>query len=154
MDGRCRRGSPANKFYGGRIGYAAGPFDAAAAYGYTYADAAGNITAPNWNLGGSWNFGVLKAVAFYGQLRIDGLAGGDAKQDNWFVGAVAPIGQWNLKSSYGQVKQSGNRLDVNKANQFALVRTTTCPSARRCMPPPRGSTTRTRPTACRHRDRR
>ena len=115
--------APANKYYGGRIGYAAGPFDAAAAYGYTYADAAGNVTAPNWNLGGSWNFGVAKVSAFYGSLEINGVPGGDAKQDNWFVGVAAPIGQWNVKASYGGVKQSGRlagvSLDDNDASQVA-----------------------------------
>ena len=115
--------APANKYYGGRIGYAAGPFDVAAAYGYTYVDAAGNVTAPNWNLGGSWNFGLAKVSAFYGSLEINGLPGGDAKQDNWFVGVAAPIGQWNVKASYGGVKQSGGlagiSLDDNDASQVA-----------------------------------
>lgn len=112
--------SPANKYYAGRIGYAAGPFDVAAAYGYTYVDVAGNITAPLWSLAGSWNFGVVKVSGFYGSLEINGLAAGDAKQDNWFVGASAPIGQWNLKASWGQVKQSGNVLDGNDASQIAI----------------------------------
>ena len=112
--------APANKYYGGRIGYAAGAFDAAAAYGYTYADAAGNVTAPHWNIGGSWNFGVAKLSGYYGSLQVDGLAAGDAKQDNWFVGITAPMAQWNLKASYGRVKQSGNVLDGNSASQAAI----------------------------------
>lgn len=112
--------SPASKFYSGRIGYAHGPFDVAVSYGNTDADVSGNITATNWNLGGSWNFGMAKLSGFYGSIEIDGLAAGKAKQDNWFVGVNAPIGQWNLKASYGQVKQSGNVLDGNRANQFAI----------------------------------
>jgi predicted porin len=116
--------APANKFYSGRVGYAQGAFDVAAAYGYTYVDAAGNVTAPSFNLGGSWNFGVVKVSGFYGALEINGLAGGDAKQDNWFIAAVSPIGQWNLKASYGQVKQSGRlnnvSLDDNDASQIAV----------------------------------
>jgi predicted porin len=116
--------APANKLYSGRIGYANGPFDIAAAYGYTYVDPAGNVTAPNMSIGGSWNFGVAKISGFYGTLEIEGLPGGDAKQENWFVGASAPFGQWNLKASYGGVKQSGwlagNSLDDNDASQVAL----------------------------------
>ena len=116
--------TPANKFYAGRVGYAQGPFDVAAAYGYTYVDAAGTVTAPNMNIGGSWNFGVLKIAGFYGSLQIEGLPGGDAKQQNWFVGATAPIGQWNLKASYGGTRQSGrlvgNSLDGNDASQVAV----------------------------------
>ncbi|MFO1213111.1 MAG: porin [Burkholderiaceae bacterium] len=111
--------APANKYFGGRIGYAAGPFDVAVAYGDTDVDTAGNVTLTNWNLGGSWNFGVAKLSAFYGSIDLDGLAAGNVKQDNWFIGVTAPIGQWNVKASYGQVKQGGV-LDGNKANQFAV----------------------------------
>jgi predicted porin len=111
--------APGNKYLGGRIGYAAGPFDVAAAYSDTDLDTAGNVTFSNWNLGGSWNFGIGKVSAFYGSIDIDGLAAGNAKQDNWFIGVVAPFGQWNFKASYGQVKQGGV-LDGNKASQFAI----------------------------------
>ena len=111
--------APANKFFGGRIGYAAGPFDVAAAYGTTDVDVSGDVELDNWNVGGSWNFGMLKLSGFYGSMDIGGLAAGNVKQDNWFVGVSAPIGQWNLKASYGQVKQGGI-LDGNKANQFAV----------------------------------
>ena len=109
----------ANKYFGGRVGYAAGPFDVALAYGNTDVDTAGNVELDNWNVGGSWNFGLLKLSGFYGSMDIGGLAAGDVKQDNWFVGVSAPIGQWNVKASYGQVKQGGI-LDGNKANQFAV----------------------------------
>jgi predicted porin len=111
--------APGNKYVGGRIGYAAGPFfffnDTATTEIYT----AGIVTFSNWNLGGSWNFGVAKVSGFYGSIDIGGLAAGAAKQDNWFIGVAAPIGQWNFKASYGQVKQSGI-ADGNKANQFAV----------------------------------
>jgi predicted porin len=111
--------APGNKYFGGRIGYAAGPFDVAAAYGTTDVDVAGNVTLDNWNVGGSWNFGMLKLSGFYGSMDLSGLAAGDAKQDNWFIGVSAPIGQANLKASYGQVKQGGI-VDGNKANQYAV----------------------------------
>jgi len=112
--------APANKYFGGRIGYAAGPFDVAAAYGDTDVDVAGNVELANWNVGASWNFRVVKLSGFYGSLDLSGLAGGDVQQDNWFVGISAPIAQWNIKASYGQVKQSGNVVDGNKANQYAI----------------------------------
>ena len=112
-------GAPANKYFGGRVGYAAGAFDVAAAYGTTDVDVAGNVKLDNWNIGGSWNFGLLKLSGFYGSMDLGGLAAGDVKQDNWFVGISAPIAQWNLKASYGQVKQGGI-VDGNKANQFAV----------------------------------
>ena len=109
----------ANKFFGGRIGYAAGPFNVAAAYGDTDVDVAGNVKLDNWNVGGSWNFGPAKLSGFYGSIDISGLAAGNVKQDNWFVAVSAPIGQWNVRASYGQVKQGGI-LDGNRANEFAV----------------------------------
>jgi len=112
--------APANKYYGGRLGYGAGPYDVSGSYGHTDVTTSGSITMEQWNLAGSWNFGVVKVSGYYGQIRIDGLAGGDATQDNWFIGAAAPIAQWNIKASYGQVKQSGNSLDGNKASQWAV----------------------------------
>jgi predicted porin len=73
----------------------------------------------NWNVGGSWNFRVVKLSGFYGSIDISGLAAGDVKQDNWFVAVSAPIGLWNVRASYGQVKQGGI-LEGNRANEFAV----------------------------------
>jgi predicted porin len=110
--------APANKYYGGRIGYAAGPFNVAAAYGRTDVDVSGSVTLDNWNVGGSWNFGIVKFSGVYSQLD---LGGGplDAQQRNWFIGIAAPLGQWNLKASYGQMS-GGGQVEGNKANQWAV----------------------------------
>jgi len=54
-----------NKMWGGRIGYAAGPFNVAAAYSDTDIDTAGNFSGTNWNIAGSWDFKFLKLSAFY-----------------------------------------------------------------------------------------
>jgi predicted porin len=118
-----------NKFFGGRIGYAAGPFDVAASYGQTAVDAADTRDMSNWNIAGSWNFGTFgKLSAFYGQISVDlspaqqVLAGGDKiDSKNWFVGYVIPFGQANFKLSYGGVNQGGSRaFDGNDATQWAL----------------------------------
>ncbi len=97
----------ANKMFGGRIGYAAGPFNVAAAYSDTDVSINGDITASNWNVAGSWDFKILKLSAFYGEIEVDGLVGGKAGQENWFVGLSAPLGQANLKASWGQVDGTG-----------------------------------------------
>jgi predicted porin len=118
-----------NKFYGGRIGYAAGPFDIAAAYGQTAVDAADTIDMSNWNIAGSWNFGAFgKLSAFYGEISVDLpaglqtlLGGSKVESKNWFVGYVVPFGQANFKVSYGGVNQDGNAtFDGNDATQWAL----------------------------------
>lgn len=110
--------APGNKFYGGRLGYSAGPYNVAAAYGRTDVTVDGSVTMDNWNIGGSWDFGVVKVSGFYGHLELDG-ARAEADQDNWFIAAAAPLGQWNLKASYAQVKRGG-ALSGQEANQFAV----------------------------------
>jgi predicted porin len=80
--------APGNKYYGGRIGYAAGPFNVAGAWGRT--QVAQNVDLDNYNVAGSWNFGIAKLSGFYGHLELDGLGGSNADQDNWYVGITAP----------------------------------------------------------------
>jgi len=107
-----------NKYWGGRIGYAAGPFDIAGAYGQTDLDVAGNVTLDNWNIGGSWNFGFMKLSGFYSDIQADGPVN-SAGRENWYVGVSAPFGQWNFKGSYGATngKDLLNNVD---ATQWAL----------------------------------
>ncbi len=105
-----------NKFFGGRIGYAKGPFNVALAYGQTQVSS--DTDGDNFNIAGSWNFGFMALAGFYGQIKVD-----DDKQDNWFIGASAPLGLWTLKASYGQAERSGTvpaDIQGQKANQFAV----------------------------------
>jgi predicted porin len=98
-----------NKMYGGRIGYAAGPFNIAASYSDT--DITPDANGSNWNIAGSWDFGFLKLSAFYGEIEIDGSVGGvafaDRGQENWFIGGSMPFGQANFKISWGQTDGTG-----------------------------------------------
>jgi len=112
-------GAAGNKYWGGRLGYAAGPFDVAAAYGETDdLNTAGTVDLTAWNLGGSWNFGFMKASGFFSVIEAEGL-GQKAKRENWYVGLSAPFGQWNGKFSYGGTngKDLLNNLD---ATQWAI----------------------------------
>jgi predicted porin len=118
-------GANGNKYWGGRIGYAAGPFDIAAAYGQSEELLAGSgIDADVWNVAASWNFGFMKLSGFYGVIDVDGIpvalsANGAAGRDNWFIGISAPFGQWNFKGSYGAT--SGNdAFNGDDATQWAL----------------------------------
>jgi predicted porin len=123
------QGSNGNKYFGFRLGYASGPFNVAGAYGKTQVTGGtpgqptgnlGDSSGTNWNLGGSWDFGVVKASAYYGNLTYQAL-----DQSNWYIGLQAPIGLWTLKGSYGQVSRSGIEAfapgwDNQSANQIAL----------------------------------
>lgn len=114
--------APLNKYGGGRIGYAAGAFDVAAAYGRTGVDAADTLALRNWNLAGAWSLGRFgRVTAYYGQIALDLPAGGRAEQSNWYLGYALPIGVWNLKFSYGAVRQDGlPSLSDPRARQVAL----------------------------------
>jgi predicted porin len=107
-----------NKYWGGRIGYAAGPFDIAASYGNTGLDAADDYDLDVWNIGGSWNFGFMKLSGFFGEISTD-ILGTDIGRQNWYVGVTAPFGQWNFKASYGGTNGK-DALDGSDASQWAL----------------------------------
>lgn len=86
--------------YGLRVGYGAGPFNVALAYSKTEF-AAGDTRA--WNLGGSWDFGVARAMAHYHR----GNAGtGAAELDGrgWLVGALVPFGPGEFRVSYSRFR--------------------------------------------------
>jgi predicted porin len=112
-------GAPGNKYIGGRIGYADGPFSIAAAYGVTDVTVSGDVDATAWNIGGSWNFGFLKLVAFFNQTDVSGGSFAGSDQDNWLVGAIVPWGQWNFKVSYADAN-GGGTLSGADATQFAI----------------------------------
>lgn len=105
------------KYFGGRMGYAKGPFNGAIAYGRTQVTS--ELDGTQLNTGASWNFGVVTLSGYWGTLDI-----GNLSQQNWFVGATAPIGLWTVKASYGQVSRSGAEgavdIEGQKANQFAI----------------------------------
>ena len=146
--------APANKYFGGRIGYAAGPFDVAAAYGNTDVDVAGNVKLDNWNVGGSWNFGLLKLSGFYGSMDIE-RPGRRRCQAGQLV-RRRQRAHWPVERQ-GQLRPGQTRRHRSMATRptsSPSARTTTCPSARRSTPPTARSRTPTPPTACRPPDRR
>ena len=71
-----------------------------------------------WLLGASYDFGVVKAFAQYGQNKFEDATGADNGKDKFFqLGAVVPVTQTGaVHASYGQVKADGD-----KARQFSLA---------------------------------
>jgi len=116
-------GAAGNKYYGGRIGYAAGPFDVSAAYGKTEELIVGSdIDLDAWNIAGSWNFGFMKLAGFFSDMSVDNIplaAGSKAGRQNWFIAVTAPFGQWNLKATYGATNGK-DLLDETDATQWAI----------------------------------
>ncbi|MDQ0016766.1 putative porin [Variovorax boronicumulans] len=124
-------GSPTRKgqFAGGRFGYASGPLDIAVAYGQS---TAADVTAVNtlgfptgagvnekiktFNLGASYNFGILKVYGELSQVKDQstttapsGLGGllvalDDDKYNGGLVGLTVPVGPGLIKAAYSRVK--------------------------------------------------
>jgi predicted porin len=89
-----------NKITAFRLGYAAGPFNVAGAWGTT--EVTPSVDGDNWNIAGSWKTGFGMFSLFYGLLEV-----GNLEQENWFVGYQLPIGAFTLKASWGEVERTG-----------------------------------------------
>jgi predicted porin len=112
-------GGPGNKYYGGRIGYADGPYSIAAAYGVTDVTVSGDVTHSVWNIGGSWNFGFVRVMGFFARAEVSGGVFAGSDQDNWLIGAAAPYGQWNFKLAYSEANGGGS-ISGNGGRQIAV----------------------------------
>lgn len=84
VDVAAGEGVEGNKSYGGRIGYKAGALNVAG--GYQSTDAAQGKKLKLGSIGGSYDFGVVKASALYSQVKF-----GDLKQTIFTAGVVAPV---------------------------------------------------------------
>ena len=103
------------RYVGGRVGFAAGPFDVAGSYSQERYAAAGNVTSshpgglalamPNggehktWNVGGSYDFGVAKLLAYYDHESIP-----NASEKRFSVSGVVPLGQGEVHVGYDRSK--------------------------------------------------
>lgn len=114
-------GTAGKKYFGGRLGYAAGPVDVSASYGQTtVAPLLGEDKFKTADLGGSYDFGVVKAMGYYTQSKFV-----DQKIATYSLGVIVPFGVSQIKASYTHANASGTNaagvsVDANDANQFAL----------------------------------
>jgi predicted porin len=114
-------GTAGKKYYGGRVGYGAGPLDVSVSYGqYEVAPLAGEDKFKTANVGASYDFGIVKAMGYYTQSKFAA-----QKIASYSVGAVVPVGVGQIKAAYTHANASGTNaagvnVDGNDANQFAL----------------------------------
>ena len=103
-------GTPATnqKYYGGRLGWAAGPFDVNGSYGETELNQFNNNPFGDkfkiWNVGGSWDFGVAKIYGFYNEVKFQSF-----KADTYEVSVGVPLGQGEFRAAYADVNQKGSQ---------------------------------------------
>jgi predicted porin len=114
-------GVAGNKYYGGRIGYRAGPLDVSGAYGETTVtpNAAGEDKLTVADIGASYDFGVAKISGYYSRTEFDNLELGVIN-----VGAQVPVGPGRVRVSYIRADASGSApggpsTEANDANQIA-----------------------------------
>jgi predicted porin len=102
-------------YYGGRVGYASGPFDVSASYG-VFQDGVRTVRTSFYaadykiaNLGASYDFGFVKPRVLYQVERISGRGTiADFKFETLAIGVTAPVG------SVGQLRAQMARY--NQAN--------------------------------------
>src|SRR5574337_1820749 len=122
--GQSATGDSGNKYAGGRLGWAAGPFDVAAAYSETERGKTGVGTSDkfkDWNIGGSWDFKVDKVYALYNEHTWN-----TAKQDTWGISASVPIGAGEFRAAYAHADTKGTApgtaisIDPNDAKMWSV----------------------------------
>jgi predicted porin len=112
-------GTPGEKYYGARLGWAAGPIDVNIGYGKTK-------TSPGLsdfimeNVGGSYDFGFIKLYAFYNRNTFAAL-----KQGVYELSLSVPLGQGEFRAVYGHADASGKTAagvdtNPNDANLYSV----------------------------------
>jgi len=106
------------RYLGGRIGFAAGPFDIAGAYGTQRLDTiGGQPSQKTLNVGGSYDFGVAKLMGYFDRDTLS--YGAVDRTDNRFsVSAVVPMGQGEIHVGGERSKLTGNV--TNTVSQYAV----------------------------------
>jgi predicted porin len=116
-------GVDGKKYYGGRVGYAAGPLDVSVSYGQTEVTplAGGEDQFKFAALGAAYDFGMAKVTGSVWQAKH-----ADQKQLAVNIGALVPVGAAGVvRVSYSDIDASGSSgagvsIDDNDARQFAL----------------------------------
>jgi predicted porin len=104
-------GSASGRYLGARVGFAAGPVDVAVAYGQQKLSP---VQSKEYNVGGSYNFGVVKLMGYFDQTKQD-----TNKENRFSIGAVVPVGQAEIRAGFEQSKLTDTGYS-NKVNQFSL----------------------------------
>jgi predicted porin len=116
-------GTAGKKYYGGRIGYAAGPLDVSASYGQTDVSPLPGTSEDKYKLGSvgaAYDFKVVKLTGYVSQVKY-----ADEKLTIVNVGATVPVGPGALRVGYVNANASGHTpagvsLEDSDANQFAV----------------------------------
>jgi predicted porin len=112
-------GGTANKYMGGRLGYAAGPVNVAAAWGKTSKEGGMRDDLVAWNVGGSYNFGFMTLLGQYHEYKYFGQT-----QKNAYAGASIPFGASTIKLTYGKAGSFRSATQIGAGYQYDLSKRT------------------------------
>ena len=134
----------AGKYVGGRIGFARGPFNVAAAYGKQDTNAAGTTEYTTANVAGSWNVGFATLMAQFSQQKNKFRRRRTRRSDS---GSSAPSCRWARVKSTPRLRVRMRAAGVPASapptpTRLRWAMSTTCPSAPRCTRRAPASTTR------------
>lgn len=110
-------GANPGRYLGGRVGFAAGPFDVAFAYATQRLDTTpSQPSQKTLNLGGSYDFGVVKLLGYFDR---DTLSYGsvDVKENRFSLSGIVPIGQGEIHAGYDRSKLSGTVAGLSRDNK-------------------------------------
>ena len=109
------------RYIGGRIGFAAGPFDIAGAYGSQRLDlTVGQPAQKTYNIGGSYDLGVAKLMGYYVRDTLS-YTGFDRKEDRFSLSGVIPVGQGEIHVGGERSKLKNNiAATSNTITQYAV----------------------------------
>ena len=106
-------GANPGRYIGGRIGFAAGPFDIAAAYAQQRF-VSGAADQKTWNIGGSYDLGVVKLMGYFDRDTV-----GVFRENRFSFSGVVPVGQGEIHAGYDRSKLTGGGID-NKVDQWKV----------------------------------
>ena len=114
-------GTNGGRYVGGRIGFAAGPFDIAGAYGTQRNNALPGVpSSKTLNIGGSYDLGVVKLMGYYDRDTLS-YTGVDLKENRFSFSGVVPIGQGEIHAGYETSKLKDSISNTStKIDQFAI----------------------------------
>lgn len=99
-------GVKGNKYVGGRLGWAAGPFDISGTIAET--DVAAANKYKNANFGASYNMGFAKIMGFWDQRKFNNL-----KYTTYSISTSVPLGQGEFRLAYSKGDASGGTAAFN-----------------------------------------
>lgn len=105
-------GTGTGRNIGGNLIYFGGPISATIVAQEVKNNTLGGFPATvnsqkTYQVGGAYDFGIVKPYLQYGVVTTDLLIGADVKTKILGVGAVAPVGPGNILAQYGQAKRDG-----------------------------------------------